>query len=108
MIYLTFKVCIVRIRTIPNVYIGSSVTISCDLENESLAALFWRRYTYDMKSYLNLLQGNLPSRYSLISTQYNATYILSQLTIHGVILEDFATYQCSSLTGDSKNLTEAR
>lgn len=49
---LTFKVCIVRIRTIPNVYIGSSVTISCDLENESLAALFWRRYTYDMKSYL--------------------------------------------------------
>lgn len=103
------KECLTSIRPIPQVYIGNTVTITCDLTNEAFAGLFWRRYSYDMVSYLNLLQGNLPARYALVSTQYNATYILSQLTITGVEREDFATYQCSSNNGyDSKNLTEAR
>jgi hypothetical protein len=98
--------CFVNIRDIPSTPIGGTVVIYCDLTNEELNNLIWRRSDYNGTNILNILPTNIPARYSLLSTQTNYTYALSTLTISGVEEDDFAMFECSSGNYDKKNLTE--
>jgi hypothetical protein len=98
--------CYVNIRDIPSTPLGGTVVIYCDLTNEVLNNLIWRRSDYNGTNILNILPTNIPTRYSLQSTQTNYSYALSTLTINRVEEDDFAIFECSSGNYDKKNLTE--
>jgi hypothetical protein len=83
------------------------VTIHCDLQNENLANLIWRRSNYDGSNNLLLFGSNIPSRY-LIQTTGNTSVGLSTLRIIFIEIEDFASFECMSGTSDRKNLIELR
>ena len=88
--------------------IGANITIYCDLYKESLTSLLWRRSNYDGSNNLNLLPTIIPSRYNISSSNIDSVNSVSLLTITGVILEDFATFECSANSKAQVNLTEAR
>lgn len=102
-----FKDCSVLIRPIPQVYLGNTVSIYCDLIDEGTAS--WRRYPYNDQTNVTILAApRLPARYTIENKIVNLTYTISILTINGVLLEDFSTYECSSFATSRSNLTEAR
>ena len=78
--------------------LGSNITIYCDLYLESLNNLLWRRYDYNGSNYLHLISTNKPTRYNITNTAINVSNKVSLLTITGVTLSDFATFECSSST----------
>jgi hypothetical protein len=88
--------------------LGASVFIYCDLYQESLSNLLWRRYSYNGSNNLNLISTNIPSRYNITNTDINVSDKLSILTITGIVSDDFATFECSSSKVATVNLTEAR
>ena len=102
------KVCIVTIRPLQMTSIGATITIYCDLNNEALSNLFWRRYNYNGSNILNLNPSNIPNRYDISSSTVNSSNSLSLLTITGIQSEDFATFECSSTSSAKVNLIEAR
>jgi hypothetical protein len=98
--------CSVLIRDIAATPITGTVVIYCDLTNEVLNNLIWRRSDYNGTNILNILPANTPARYSIQSNQMNQSYALATLTINGVQREDFGIFECSSGNFDKKNLTE--
>lgn len=93
--------------------LGSTVKIYCFLSGTDLttnsADVVWRRYNnYTFTNVVNLKGANIPTRYAFSFDISNTTYSVSLLTITGVIAEDFGTFECNSLSSDSKNLTEIR
>lgn len=87
--------CTVTIRSLQMTSIGASITIYCDLFNENLNNLLWRRFNYNGSNILNLI-NNIPTRYNITSSAINSTNSLSLLQITGVQSEDFATFECSN------------
>lgn len=104
--FLIFKACVVVVRPISPTELGGSVTVYCDLTNEPLSNLIWRRYNYNGSNILNLLPANVPARYTITSNQVNSSYVLSSIAISGVTGEDFATFECTSNGNDKQNLTQ--
>jgi hypothetical protein len=97
----------VQIRDLESIQLGRNITIYCDLFNEPLSGLIWRRYTnYNLTLVKNLLVNNLPERYMINNTFINNAYSVSALSIFGVSSEDYATFECSSMGLDRKNLTQ--
>jgi hypothetical protein len=88
-------------------HLGDNVTIYCDILNENLQDLIWRRYShYNLSLVKNLLYNTLPERYSLNNTFVSQTYSCSALTITKVESQDFSTFECSSSSLARVNLTE--
>lgn len=94
------------LRPIEASYIGSNVTLYCDLIGELTDNVFWSRTNQNSTALINFINtNNIPIRYKIKTQQHSLKYTVTTLDIYGLQPEDVATFSCTGSESSRQNLT---